>query len=148
MNETKFVYVTYIRATPERLWHALTDPEFQRAYWFGQHQEADWRPGASWKLILPDGRVADAGEVVECDPPRRLVLKWRNEFRPELKNEGYSRCVMELEPAGDATKLTVTHAIDRAESKFIGAVSGGWPKVLSSLKSLIETGSPLSRPEG
>jgi hypothetical protein len=71
------------------------------------------------------------------------VLKWRNEFRPELKAEGYSRCTLEIEPAGEAVKLTVTHEIDKPVSKLIDAVSGGWPMILSSLKSLLETGSPL-----
>ncbi len=98
---------------------------------------------------MPPG---DAGEVLEIDPPRRLVLKWRNEFRPELRAEGYSRCTMELEPAGDAVKLTVTHEMDAPGSKFIAAVSGGWPMILSSLKSLIETGESLEStrhwPEG
>jgi uncharacterized protein YndB with AHSA1/START domain len=137
---TTFVYVTFIRTTPDKLWTALTDPDFTKQYWFGMHQESDWKSGASWRLVFSDGRVADAGEIVEIDPPRRLVLKWRNEFKPELKAEGYSRCTMELEPMADAVKLTITHAIDRPESKFIGAVSGGWPRILSNLKSLLETG--------
>ena len=97
--------------------------------------------GSSWRLVFPDGRVADTGEIAEIDPPRRLVLKWRNEFRPELKSEGYSRCTVELEPLPGAVKLTITHVMDRAESKFIEAVSGGWPRILSNLKSLLETGS-------
>ena len=94
---------------------------------------------------MADGRVADTGEVVEIDPPKRLVLKWRNEFKPELKAEGYSRCVMELEPDGETIKLTVSHSIEREQSQIINAVSSGWPKVLSSLKSLLETGSGLPR---
>jgi len=141
----RFIYVTYIRTTAEKLWQALTDAEFTRAYWFGMSQECEWKPGASWKLLFEDGRVADAGEVVECDPPKRLVLKWRNEFMPELKAEGYSHCVMEIEPADGMVKLTVTHSIDREGSVFIEKVSGGWPKVLSSLKSLLETGAALPR---
>jgi uncharacterized protein YndB with AHSA1/START domain len=138
-----FVYVTYIRTTPERLWSALTGPEFTTQYWFGMRQESEWTAGASWKLIFPDGRVGDAGEIVEADPPRRLVIKWRNEFRPELKAEGYSICTFDLEPVGDgvaAVKLTVTHGMDREGSKLIEAVSGGWPSILSNLKSLLETG--------
>jgi uncharacterized protein YndB with AHSA1/START domain len=135
-----FVYVTYIRTTPERLWTALTTPDFARQYWFGTHPESDWRPGSPWRLVYPDGRVTDSGEVVEFDPPRRLVLKWRNEFRPELTAEGYSLCTMALEQMGDAVKLTVSHGIDRPGSKFIEAVSGGWPRILSNLKSLLETG--------
>jgi uncharacterized protein YndB with AHSA1/START domain len=140
MPASTFVYVTYIRTTPDELWSALTSPEFTRKYWFGVHQQTDWKAGSAWKLVFPDGRVADTGEIVEIDPPRRLVLRWRNEFRPELKAEGYSRCVVEIEPAGEAVKLTITHAIDRDASKFIEAVSGGWPRILSNLKSLLETG--------
>jgi uncharacterized protein YndB with AHSA1/START domain len=142
---SRYVYVTYIRTTPERLWSALTDPEFMRRYWFDMHQESEWQPGASWKMLFADGRVADAGEVVEVDPPRRLVLSWRNEFRPELKAEGPTRCVYELEPvAGTGTvKLTVTHSADRPDAKTIQAVSGGWPLILSNLKSLLETGEVI-----
>lgn len=138
-----FIYVTYIKTSPERLWSALTSPEFQRQYWFGMHQESAWSRGADWKMVFPDGRIADAGEVLEADPPRRLVLNWRNEFRPELKAEGYSTCTYELEPAGDAVKLTVTHVIDREGSQVIEAVSGGWPRILSNLKSFLETGAAI-----
>lgn len=144
MNRSTFMYVTYIRTTPEKLWSALTDPATMEQYWYGMHQESDWLAGAAWKLVFPDGRTADSGEVVEIDRPRRLVLKWRNEFKPELKSEGYSRCTMELEPAGAGVKLTITHFMERADSKLIEAVSGGWPKVLSNLKSLLETGQPVS----
>ncbi len=137
---TTFVYVTFIRTTPEQLWAALTSPDFTQQYWFGMHHETDWKAGSSWRLVFADGRVADTGEIVQADPPRRLVLRWRNEFKPELRAEGYSQCVMDIEPAGDATKLTITHSIDRDDSKFIDAVSGGWPRILSNLKSLLETG--------
>jgi uncharacterized protein YndB with AHSA1/START domain len=142
MNRSTFVYVTYIRTSPEKLWSALTDPATMKQYWYGMHQESDWLAGAAWRLVFPDGRIADTGEVVEIDRPKRLVLKWRNEFKPELKSEGYSRCTLELEPAGDAVKLTITHLMERPDSKFIEAVSGGWPKILSNLKSLLETGQP------
>lgn len=135
-----FVYVTFIRATPERLWSALTSAECMKEYWFGMHFKADWKTGAPWELVFPDGRVADTGQIIEFDPPRRLVLKWRNEFRPELKAEGYAQCTMELEPASEAVKLTVTHTMERADSKFIEKVSGGWPRILSNLKSFLETG--------
>jgi uncharacterized protein YndB with AHSA1/START domain len=142
----KFVYVTYIRTTQEKLWEALTDPEFTRAYWFGCACESEWKAGAPWRLVYPDGRVADTGTIVECERPRRAVISWRNEWKPELKAEGYSRATFELEPAGATVKLTVTHEIDRDGSKFIAAVSVGWPAVLSSLKSLLETGKALERP--
>ena len=142
----RFVYVTYIRTTPEKLWDALTKPEFTRAYWFGVWPDCSWEPGASWRLMFPDGRVGDTGEVLEVDRPRRLVLKWRNEFRPELKAEGFSRATFDLEEMDETVKLTVTHEIERKGSKFISAVSTGWPSILSSLKSLLETGKPLERP--
>jgi uncharacterized protein YndB with AHSA1/START domain len=140
--KSTFVYVTYIRTTPERLWQALTDAEFTRQYWLKAKMNAEWKVGGTWTMSFPDGSVADTGEVVEFDPPRRLALRWRNEFKPELKAEGWSLCTMVLEPAGGGSvKLTVTHSMERADSKFIGAVAGGWPLILSNLKSLIETGS-------
>ena len=143
MANSKFVYVTYIRTTPEKLWEALTKPEFTRQYWFGVWQECSWEKGARWQLKRRDGTVADAGEVVEIDRPRLLVLSWRNEFRPELKAEGASRATIELEPIGESVKLTITHEMERDGSKLVEAVSSGWPRVLSSLKSLLETGKPM-----
>ncbi|MEI9986951.1 MAG: SRPBCC family protein [Aliidongia sp.] len=140
---SRFLYVTYIRTTPERLWDALTKPEFTKAYWRGTWHDCDWQVGSSWQLRFPDGRLGDSGSVVECDPPRRLVLSWRNEFRPELRTEGYSRATIELEPMDDTVRLTVLHEIDLDGSKFIEAVSTGWPSILSSLKSLLETGEAL-----
>lgn len=138
--QSSFVYVTFIRTTPEKLWSALTTPEFMKEYWFGMQILTDWQPGAEWKMLFPDGRVADTGEVLEIEKPKRIRLKWRNEFRPELKAEGYAQCTIEMEPYGASVRLSITHSIERAESKFIQAVSGGWPKVLSNLKSLLETG--------
>jgi uncharacterized protein YndB with AHSA1/START domain len=107
----------------------------------------DFRPGSPWSLSFEDGRVADTGEILEAEPPRRLVIRWRNEFRPELKAEGYSRCSMSIELAeyypgmgGKAVKLTIQHVLEGEGGKLIEAVSGGWPKVLSNLKSYLETG--------
>jgi len=142
--KSSFVYVTYIRTTPEELWAALTSSEFMKKYWFGMNIETDWTPGSPWRLVFPDGRIADAGEVVEIEKPKRLVLKWRHELRSELHDEGYARCVMEIDRAGEVVKLTIVHEIDRAGSKLIDAVSVGWPKILSSLKTLLETGTALS----
>jgi uncharacterized protein YndB with AHSA1/START domain len=143
MADSRFVYVTYIRTTPEKLWQALTDPELTRRFWLGCWQESEWKAGASWQLMIPDGRVGDSGEVLEIDPPRRLVVSWRNEFKPELREEGYSRMTYEIEKQVESVKLTVTHEMDRTDSKFIEAVSGGWPLILASLKSLLETGEAL-----
>lgn len=143
MNNSRFVYVIYIRTTPEKLWKALIDPEFTRRFWNETWQDCEWKPGATWRLMIPDGRVADAGEVVEIEPQRRLVLRWRNEFMPELREEGYSRMTYEIEKKGESVKLTVIHEMERGGSKLIDAVSGGWPMILSSLKSLLETGQAL-----
>jgi uncharacterized protein YndB with AHSA1/START domain len=146
-GKSSFVYVTYIRTTPERLWSALTSRDFAQQYWRGAHPEADWKVGGAWKLVLPDGRVADSGEIVAFEPCKRLGIRWRNEFRPELKAEGFSLCTMEIEPVDDAVRLTVTHSIERTGSKLIDAVSGGWPQILANLKSLIETGSVVLGPK-
>jgi len=141
MARSTFVYVAYIRTTPEKLWAALTDPVFMKQYWFGCHCESRWTAGSPWRLISPDGQVFDDGEIVEAQPPRRLVIRWQNQSKPELKADGPTLCVMELEPASTAIKLTITHSIECQPSKFIDAVSGGWPKVISNLKSLMETGT-------
>jgi uncharacterized protein YndB with AHSA1/START domain len=143
MAESRFVYVTYIRVPPEKLWDALTTPEFMKSYFFGVRFDTDWTVGAPWKMVYPDGTITDAGEIIEFTPPSRLVLSWQNQFRPELKEEGYGRCIMEIEPAGQSSKLTVTHTIDRDGSRLIGAVSEGWPQILSNLKSVLETGKAV-----
>jgi uncharacterized protein YndB with AHSA1/START domain len=142
MARSTFLYVTYIRTTPEKLWSALTaDTQFMRQYWFGMHCESRWIAGSPWKLVSGDGETFDAGEIVEAEPPRRLVIRWQHQNKPELRAEGDSLCTMELEPDGTAVKLSITHTIERDPSKLIAAVSGGWPKVISNLKSLLETGT-------
>ena len=125
-----------------KLWEALTTPEFMKQYWLDVCAESDWTQGSAWKLILPDGRIADTGNIEEAEPGKRLVIKWRNEWKPEFKAEGYSRCTMELEQVDGAVKLSLTHVMDVADSKFITeGVSNGWPKILSNLKSFLETGA-------
>jgi uncharacterized protein YndB with AHSA1/START domain len=141
MAKSTFVYVTYIRTTPEKLWSALTDVEFMKQCWFGVRCESQWTAGSSWKLVYPDGRNTDAGEIVEAEPPRRLEIRWQHQDKPELKAEGESHCTMELGSSGPAVKLFITHTIEREPSNFIAAVSGAWPMVISNLKSLLETGS-------
>ena len=146
-EKPKFVYVTYIRTTPEKLWAALTDPATIKKFWFGINADSDFKQGSPWRLIFEDGRVADTGEILEAVSGKRLVIRWRNEFKPELKAEGWSRCTFEIELAeyypdfgGKAVKLTIQHALEGEGGKFIEAVSSGWPKVVSNLKSLLETG--------
>jgi uncharacterized protein YndB with AHSA1/START domain len=94
--------------------------------------------------MIPDGRVADAGQILEVEPNKRLVLTWRNEFRPELREDGFSRLTYELEQQGDMVKLTLTYESETPGSKLIEAVSQGWPAILASLKSLLETGESLA----
>jgi uncharacterized protein YndB with AHSA1/START domain len=141
MARSTYVYVSYIRTTPEKLWSALTDPESMKQYWFGMHCESTFKTGSPWKLVAGDGQIYDAGEILEADPPRRLVIRWRHQRRPELNAEGDTRCTMDLEPNATAVKLTITHSVEREPSKFIEAVSAGWPKIVSNLKSLLETGA-------
>jgi uncharacterized protein YndB with AHSA1/START domain len=143
MAESQFVYVTFIRTTPEKLWNALIDPEFTRQFWVGTTQESEWKPGASWKLLKPNGTPADSGEIVEFDPPKRMVLTWQNHMFPDLEAEGFSQLTYELEPIGSSVRLTLTHEMNRKESKLVEKVSGGWPHILASLKSLLETGESL-----
>jgi uncharacterized protein YndB with AHSA1/START domain len=143
MAKSTFVYVTYIRTTPEKLWSALTDSEFIKQYWFGTLCKSEWTAGSAWRHLSGDGQLLDLGQIVEAEKPRRLVIRWRNQHKPELKAEGESQCTMEIEPSGTVVKLSITHTMERDPSKFIAAVSGGWPKVISNLKSLLETGSAV-----
>jgi uncharacterized protein YndB with AHSA1/START domain len=144
MVGSTFSYEIHIRATPEQLWMALTDASLMKQYWFGRYIDADWAAGSPWMLRFPDGGPADGGQIVEFDPLRRIVLNWRNEWRQDLSAEGDTRCVIDLQPHGRAVRLTLTHVSDCPESKFIGVASARWPLVLSSLKSLLETGVALS----
>ena len=141
VGKSRFDYVTFIRTTPPTLWQALTEATVIRRYWFDTHVECDWTKGSPWTMARPDGTLMDTGEIAEIEPGKRMVIRWQNEWTPELRAEGPSRCTIELEPVDDAVKLSVTHENDLAKSKFIQAVSIGWPMVLSNLKSLLETGT-------
>ncbi len=139
MSGSRFVYVSYIRVTPDKLWQALTTPQIIVQYRFGMNVESDWRVGSAWKMYA-DGHLMDAGEILESVVPQRLVLSWRSEWSAEFKAEGNSTCVFEIEPRLPSAKLTLTHSSERSSSKFIEAVAEGWPMVISNLKSLLETG--------
>ncbi|MEP6754931.1 MAG: SRPBCC family protein [Chthonomonadales bacterium] len=143
MSKSSFVYVTYIRTTPAKLWQALTDPEMNKKYWLGAHQESDWEVGSPWKIVLADGRIADEGEVIEIEPEKKLVLKWTNLFKPEMTAEGETRMECTMEQMGETMKLTILHEMNRPNSIVIGAVGSGWPMILAGLKSLLETGESL-----
>jgi|SRR5215471_11525856 len=145
MAESQFLYVSYIRAAPQKIWDALTDPEMNKQFWGGYHQDSSWKVGADYKVAGPDGRVWDSGKVLECDPPKRLRVSWTHMSEGAMKAEGESTCTIELEAAQPGvTKLTLTHVIGVADSKLIAGVSTGWPSILSSLKSLLETGQALA----
>src|SRR4051812_46133073 len=120
---SQFSYVIYIRTTAAKLWDALRDPAMTRQYWCETWQDCEWKPGAPWRLMIPDGRVGDAGEIIEIEPYKRVVLSWRNEFIPEMHEEGFSRCTCELEQHEGAVKLSITQEMDKPNSKLIAAIS-------------------------
>ncbi len=145
MAKTRFVYVTYIATTPEKLWNALIDPKVTTKYW--QHENAsNWRPGAKWehRSTDEDREVHIVGKVIEVDPPRRLVVSWADP-EDEAHEDKHSRVTYEIEPHHDVVRLTVTHEDLEPGSEMLEGISDGWPKVLSSLKSLLEAGKPLPR---
>jgi uncharacterized protein YndB with AHSA1/START domain len=152
MGGTKFVYVTYIRASPEKVFNALIQPEFTKRYWAGTTQKSDWTKGSTLGVYTPDGRLWDSGEVLEIDRPRKLSMRWLNEGFPEMKKEGPTFITYELEQQGSVTKLTLTQTSPLDDCKVIGAMSQGWPAVLAALKTLLETGEPIPEfakwPEG
>ena len=145
MDERRFQYVTYIAATPDRVYAALIDPRVTREYW--QHENiSDWKPGSRWEHRSSDQErvLRLVGKVVETQPPRHLVLTWA--FPADEANEQkHSRVSFDIEPYRDVSRLTVTH--DRLEpgSDMLRGITEGWPKVLASLKSLLEVGRPLPK---
>jgi uncharacterized protein YndB with AHSA1/START domain len=142
MHKPEFVYVTYIETTPEKLWQALTDGHFTERYWFGYRFDSSLKIGTPTALGK-DGKVTDEGVVIECDPPKRLVYTWHPLYDPELAKETPSRVSYDLVQHGDHVKLTVTHAGFPEASKVLPSIATGWPLVLSSLKSFLESGRPL-----
>ena len=140
MTESRFLYITYIRAPAEKVWDALTDPAQNKVFWSGYHQETSWAVGADFAIVGPEGQAWDTGKVLAFDPPRRFSVTWVHQHDAAMKAEGESTCSFDLETLGEMTKLTVTHAMPVAASKLIGAVSTGWPMIMSSLKSLLEIG--------
>jgi len=139
-EKPSYVYVTYIESTPEKVWEALTDADISGTYW-GHRNVSDWRVGSQWEHQRLDGSgVADVvGRVVESTPPARLVTTWAS---PTARDGAESRVTFDIEPHGDIVRLTVTHD-DLADEEELRDASRGWSAVLSNLKSLLETGSPL-----
>jgi uncharacterized protein YndB with AHSA1/START domain len=139
------VFEIYIKTTPERLWEAITDSEMRRKYWFGVGVTSNWRPGSRYEGVHPMAPTAIfEGENLEVDPPRRLVQSFRALWSEDAKREGTSRVTWEIEPVGDSCRLTVTH--DQLREDARDEIYGGWPQILSGLKTLLETGGSLTTP--
>ena len=139
------VFEIYIKTTPERLWQAITDEEMRRRYNFGVGVRSDWKPGSSYESVHPGAGIAiAAGENVEVDPPRRLVQTFTALWSEQVKSEGQSTVTWEIEPVGDSCRLTVTHSDLREGAN--DELYGGWPMILSGLKTLLETGEDLTTP--
>jgi uncharacterized protein YndB with AHSA1/START domain len=144
MSRPSFIYVTYIDSTPERVWQALTDPAFTRKYWVNHRNASDWQVGSEWRHEdYDDASLVDiVGHVVESSPPRHLVLTWASP-KDAKDPDKVSRVTFDIETYGDGVRLTVTHAELEPDSGMLQGISAGWPLVLSSLKTLLETGEPL-----
>jgi uncharacterized protein YndB with AHSA1/START domain len=141
----EFVYVTYIKTTPEKLWDALTSSEFSKRYWFDTELRSDWRVGSSFALVM-NRTTTDVGEILEADRPRRLSYTFRHVLDDDLAAEPATKVVFTLEPHGDLVKLTLTHEGFADGSKLLDGISRGWPAILSNLKSLLESGQALTIP--
>jgi uncharacterized protein YndB with AHSA1/START domain len=143
MDPEKFIYVTYIASTPAKVWKALTEGELTRQYW--KHtNESDWKPGSKWKHVADDGKgpVKVVGQVVEVVPNKRLVLTW-GDVTDAGSSAKHSRVAIEIETIGEMVRLTVTHD-ELKDAEMAKKISNGWPRVLSSLKSFLETGRALN----
>jgi uncharacterized protein YndB with AHSA1/START domain len=139
------IYEIYIRTTPEQLWTAITDPAIRRIYQFGASVDSDWQVGSSVELGAPDQGIRLAeGEILEVDPPRRLVHTMVAEWSDEVRAEGTTRVTWDIEPVGDSCHLTVTH--DQLRDGAHPELFGGWPMILSGLKTWLETGERLTTP--
>jgi uncharacterized protein YndB with AHSA1/START domain len=145
MSKPEFVYTTYIEATPEELWEALTSSEFSRRYWFGTELRSDWKVGSPFALVM-NGATTDVGEILEVDPPRRLSYSFKHVLNGEMRNESATKVIFTIEPHGKLVKLTLTHQGFAEGSKLLDGISKGWPAILSSLKSLLERGTALTIP--
>jgi uncharacterized protein YndB with AHSA1/START domain len=141
MNKPEFVYTTYIETSVEKLWQALTDGAFTERYWFGHRAASDWKVGSEYRFTK-QGHPTIQGKVLVVDPPKRLAYSW-DSCSPEAQRERTSRVTFDLEPRGKVIKLTVTHDELDERGATLRNISGGWPMVMASLKSLLETGQAL-----
>lgn len=142
------VFVVFIKATPERIWNAITQSEFTLQYYFASTVESQWTAGADYTYLL-QGQPGIVGTVLESDPPRRLAMTFDARWDEEVTSDPPSRIAWEIEPAGDElSKLTVVHDGFESESHTYRQVGGGTPLILSGLKTLLETGQPLHLPAG
>ena len=139
------VYVIYIASTPEKVWQALTTATFSRQYFFGFAIEMEPKAGGTFKVLAPDGSLHIDGEVIAHDPPHRLTVTWNVTWPGLVEKLGNIFVTYEIEQAGDAVRLTMTESHERAlDDDILSGGRTGWPAILSSLKSLLETGQPLA----
>jgi uncharacterized protein YndB with AHSA1/START domain len=144
-GDTAAVFEIFIKTTPERLWEAITDPKLRAKYTFGVETHSDWTPGSSYTASVSGVIEIASGENLEVDPPRRLVQSFDALWSDDVKAEGTSRVTWEIEQiADDSCRLTVVH--DRLQPDGNGEIYGGWPMILSGLKTLLETGEQLTTP--
>ena len=144
MERLKHVYEVFIRATPEKIWEAITKPELTRAYFYGTLVSSDWKPGARLTYSYPDGRLAADGTVLEVEPPRRLVHTFSASWDPSVADDPPHRVVWTIEPLGPNCRLTVEHFDFPGETATYRSVAGGLSLILNGLKTLLETGEPLA----
>jgi uncharacterized protein YndB with AHSA1/START domain len=147
MSKPEFVYITYIETTPEKLWEALTNSEFSRRYWWDTSVVSDWKVGSPFALVI-NGKTTDVGEVLEAARPRRLCYTFHHVLNEAARREPPTRVTFVLEQFGELVKLTLTHEDFAEDSVIIDGISKGWPAIMSSLKSMLESGAALVIPIG
>jgi len=138
------IYIFYIKSTPQKVWDALTKSEFTTQFFFGRTVESDWKQGSPWRMLMPDGKLDIDGQVLIADAPRKLQVTWRVDWLEDPDPPGPAIITYDIEQVGEAVKLTMTQHSDYAiPRKYLDAGAQGWAIILSSLKSLLETGEPL-----
>jgi uncharacterized protein YndB with AHSA1/START domain len=147
MRKPETVYVTYIAATPEKVWEALTSAKFTKQFFFGRSIEVDLKVGGAFVLRMEDGRVDTQGKVLACDPPRLLTVTWKVEFLEEFRHLPAAIVTFKIDPFGNSVRLTLIQQVDESiDERMLEGGRTGWPIIFSGLKTLLETGRPLQVP--
>jgi uncharacterized protein YndB with AHSA1/START domain len=138
------VFVTYIAASPAKLWEAITNGQVTQQYFFGRRMESDWKVGSPWRLVMEDGRTDSGGTVIESDPGRKLAITWRVEWIEAFRNLPEAKVAFQIDHLRDVVRLTVSDFLDESiDERYAEGGRNGWPIILSGLKTLLETGRPL-----